>query len=57
MLISGRGGSWWCSAQTCASYNLADIGRMDRRGSLANQGFRVVFDPPASCASALPKTR
>ena len=44
VLIAGRGGSWWCSAGTCASYNLADIGRMDRHGSLANQGFRVVFD-------------
>ncbi len=43
-LISGRGGSWWCSADTCHSYNLVDIGRMDRHGSLANQGFRVVFN-------------
>ncbi len=42
-LVSGRGGSWWCSAHTCASYNLVDIGRMDRHGSLANQGFRVAF--------------
>ncbi len=43
-IISGRGGSWWCSAGTCHFYNLVDIGRMDRRGSLPNQGFRVVFD-------------
>ena len=43
-LIAGRGGSWWCSAGTCSAYNLADIGRMDRHGSMANQGFRVVFD-------------
>ncbi len=43
-LIAGRGGSWWCSAGTCSFFNLTDIGRMDRRGSLANQGFRVVFD-------------
>lgn len=40
-LVAGRGGSWWCSADTCSSYNLVDIGRMDRHGSLSNQGFRV----------------
>lgn len=43
-IISARGGSWWCSAGTCNFYNLVNIGRMDRRGSLANQGFRVAFD-------------
>lgn len=42
-IIAGRGGSWWCSAGTCSFYNLADIGRMDRRRSLANQGFRVAI--------------
>lgn len=42
--IAGRGGSWWCSANTCNSFNLVTIGHMDRHGSLANQGFRVVFD-------------
>lgn len=40
--IAGRGGSWWCSANTCSFFNLVDIGQMDRHGSLANQGFRVV---------------
>ena len=44
-LIAGRGGSWWCSSGTCDFFNLTAIGRMDRHGSLANQGFRVVFDP------------
>lgn len=43
-LIAGRGGSWWCSSGTCDFFNLVDIGAMDRHGSLANQGFRVVFD-------------
>ncbi len=43
-MIAGRGGSWWCSAGTCSFYNLEEIGAMDRHGSLANQGFRVVFD-------------
>ena len=42
--VAGRGGSWWCSAGTCNYFNLVDIGHMDRHGSLANQGFRVVFD-------------
>ena len=40
--ICGRGGSWWCSANTCHFFNLVDIGAMDIHGSLANQGFRVV---------------
>lgn len=42
-LISGRGGSWWCSKGTCSAFNLVDIGQMTRRGSLSNQGFRVAF--------------
>lgn len=41
--IAGRGGSWWCSKGTCSAFNLVDIGQMTRRGSLSNQGFRVVF--------------
>ncbi len=44
-LIAGRGGSWWCSFGTCHFFNLVDIGRMDKHGSLSNQGFRVAFDP------------
>jgi len=43
-LICGRGGSWWCSASTCNYFNLDEIGTMDRHGSLANQGFRIVLD-------------
>ena len=42
-LISGRGGSWWCSPGTCSYFNLRDIGTMDKHGPLANQGFRVVM--------------
>ena len=54
-LIAGRGGSWWCSANTCNFYNLEDIGTMAREGSLSNQGFRIVFDekPSTSPNSAL----
>lgn len=43
----GRGGSWWCSKGTCNFFNLLDIGRMDRRGTLPNQGFRVVREVSA----------
>ncbi|MCW1884217.1 formylglycine-generating enzyme family protein [Luteolibacter flavescens] len=42
--ICGRGGSWWCSANSCDFYNLLDIGSMAKGASLPNQGFRVVFD-------------
>ncbi len=42
--ICGRGGSWWCSANSCDFFNLLDIGGMVKTASLPNQGFRVVFD-------------
>lgn len=48
--ICGRGGSWWCSANSCHFYNLLDIGSMAKGASLPNQGFRVVFDLPATPA-------
>ncbi len=41
-LTTGRGGSWWCSESCCNFCNLVEIGQMNRHGSLANQGFRVV---------------
>ncbi len=40
-IATGRGGSWWCSSNTCNFFNLIDVGQMDRHGSLSNQGFRV----------------
>jgi sulfatase modifying factor 1 len=42
-LASARGGSWWCSPNTCKAYNLTDNGTMPLHGSLPNQGFRIVF--------------
>lgn len=47
-LTSARGGSWWCSPDTCKAYNLIDNGTMPLHGSLPNQGFRIAFDaaPP-----------
>lgn len=43
VIIAARGGSWWCSRGTCNFYNLVDIGRMVRDGSLSNHGFRIAF--------------
>lgn len=43
-LIAGRGGSWWCSFNTCSYFNLVDIGEMVRYGTLSNQGFRIAVD-------------
>jgi len=42
--ICGRGGSWWCSADSCDFHNLLAIGSMIRTAALPNQGFRVIFD-------------
>ncbi|WP_089901221.1 SUMF1/EgtB/PvdO family nonheme iron enzyme [Chitinophaga arvensicola] len=41
-LAHARGGSWWCSATSCSFFNSVDIGRVNRRASFSNQGFRVV---------------
>ena len=42
--ICGRGGSWWCSADSCHFYNLPDVRRMFRTASWPNQGFRIVYE-------------
>jgi sulfatase modifying factor 1 len=42
---AARGGSWWCSKNTCRFFNLVDTGTMLKNASLPNQGFRVVFPP------------
>ncbi|MBS0027537.1 formylglycine-generating enzyme family protein [Chitinophaga sp. 22321] len=41
-LAHARGGSWWCSKASCSFFNSADIGRVNKRASFSNQGFRVV---------------
>ena len=41
-LAHARGGSWWCSKNSCQSYNSTDIGQVNIRASFSNQGFRVV---------------
>jgi sulfatase modifying factor 1 len=41
-LASARGGSWWCSRQSCDFFNSVDIGRVRTYASFSNQGFRVV---------------
>jgi len=40
-LSHARGGSWWCSARTCHYFNSYNIGRVNKRASFSNQGFRV----------------
>lgn len=39
-----RGGSWWCSRNSCSFFNSADIGRTNPHASFSNQGFRVARD-------------
>ena len=36
-----RGGSWWCSKNSCCFFNSVDIGSVNERASFSNQGFRV----------------
>ncbi len=36
-----RGGSWWCSKNSCCFFNSIDIGQANIRVSFSNQGFRV----------------
>jgi len=38
----GRGGSWWCSKNSCASFNTIFIGSVSPYASFSNLGFRVV---------------
>jgi formylglycine-generating enzyme required for sulfatase activity len=58
-LTAARGGSWWCSNNTCKFFNLVDIGTMELHGSLPNQGFRIVFNgasaPSAPATSSPPR--
>ncbi len=39
-----RGGSWWCSVNSCSSFNSVFVGRVEKEASFSNQGFRVVKD-------------
>lgn len=41
MTVHARGGSWWCSKNSCSFFNSVDIGKVDKRASFSNQGFRV----------------
>lgn len=42
-LAMARGGSWWCSKNSCNFFNSVDCGRNDKIASFSNQGFRVVL--------------
>lgn len=38
-----RGGSWWCSKNSCAAFNSIFIGSVNPNASFSNMGFRVVL--------------
>lgn len=40
--VNARGGSWWCSENSCNFFNSVDIGMVNERASFSNHGFRVV---------------
>lgn len=39
---TARGGSWWCSKNSCNFFNSVDIGNVNKMASFSNHGFRVV---------------
>lgn len=41
-LACARGGSWWCSKNSCNYFNSIDIGSVNKIASFSNHGFRVV---------------
>lgn len=43
-VVISRGGSWWCSKNSCNFFNSVDMGRLDKNASFSNNGFRVVKD-------------
>ncbi|RQO75818.1 sulfatase-modifying factor protein [Pedobacter sp. KBW06] len=40
-VVHARGGSWWCSRNSCGFFNSVDIGRVNPHSSFSNQGFRI----------------
>jgi sulfatase modifying factor 1 len=40
--VHARGGSWWCSLNSCGYFNSIDIGGYHKKASFSNIGFRVV---------------
>lgn len=42
-IAHARGGSWWCSKNSCNFFNSVDIGNTNPKASFSNQGFRVVY--------------
>lgn len=44
-VVHARGGSWWCSRNSCCFFNSVDIGQVNRRASFSNLGFRVARSP------------
>lgn len=44
--VHARGGSWWCSKNSCCFFTSMDIGKVDIRASFSNQGFRIAKTIP-----------
>jgi sulfatase modifying factor 1 len=40
--VCARGGSWWCSKNSCNFFNSVDIGSVNKMASFSNHGFRIV---------------
>ncbi|NGF56088.1 formylglycine-generating enzyme family protein [Parapedobacter sp. SGR-10] len=47
-----RGGSWWCSKNSCAAFNTVFIGSVNPNASFSNLGFRVVPIENSSATSS-----
>lgn len=43
-VVHARGGSWWCSKNSCSAFNSVFIGSVNPNASFSNLGFRVVKD-------------
>jgi len=41
-IAHARGGSWWCSKNSCAAFNTVYIGSVSPNASFSNLGFRIV---------------
>lgn len=50
-----RGGSWWCSANTCHGYGLVTRGKTAPQAAFSNNGFRCVQSVPVAPVSSTPR--
>jgi sulfatase modifying factor 1 len=52
-----RGGSWWCSANTCHGYGLVTRGKTVPQAAFSNNGFRCVQSITATPLTSTPPPR